>query len=126
MSFVMLFLRNENYNGYIPWQPTTQQPSRCGRDLVSSNEYLSIINTSVKFYGVLNVVSGKSYTYSDITRIISGDLSIDLEVSFQKRTKDKVDHRFSSERIKNATHNFCFTSLESGIRLMHDSMQKNK
>ena len=30
------------------------QPSCCGRDQVSSIEYLSIINTSVKFYGVLS------------------------------------------------------------------------
>ena len=98
------------------------------REFVFIDDIVSIINILIdsKFYGVLNVVSGKSYAYSDITRIISGDLSIDLEVSFQKRTKDKVDHRFSRERIKNATHNFCFTSLESGIRLMHDSMQKNK
>jgi nucleoside-diphosphate-sugar epimerase len=98
------------------------------REFVFIDDIVAVINILIdsKFYGVLNVISGRSYTYSDITRIISDDLGIDLEVSFQKRTKDKVDHRFSSERINATTHNFCFTSLESGIRLMHDSMQKNK
>jgi len=49
----MLYLRIETYSGYLPLQPTINQPSRCGRDQWSSKEYLSIINTSVKFYGIL-------------------------------------------------------------------------
>jgi len=99
------------------------------REFIYIDDIVVIINKLIdsEFNGVLNVVSGNSYTYLDIIRIIRDDLHIDLEVSFRKRTKDKVDHIFSSERIKNVIHDFCFTSLESGIRLMDESMHiKNK
>jgi UDP-glucose 4-epimerase len=94
------------------------------REFIYIDDIVDIITKLIdsKFKGVLNVVSGKSYTYSNIIQIIRDNLHLDLQVSFGKRTKDKVDNIFSNERIKNVIPNFCFTSLESGIRFMHESM----
>ena len=95
------------------------------REFIYIDDIVDIIKKLIdsEFNGVLNVVSGKSYTYSDITRIIRDDLHLDLEVSFRKRTKHKVDHLFSDLRLRNVVHDFSFTSLNSGISLMHKSMQ---
>jgi UDP-glucose 4-epimerase len=98
------------------------------REFIYINDVVDIIKKLInsEFNGVVNLVSGISYNYLEITRIIRDTLNLDLKVSSRIRSKEKVDHRFSNKRIKNATYNFCFTSLESGIRLMHDSMKKNK
>ena len=94
------------------------------REFIYINDVVDIIKKLInsEFNGVLNLVSGISYNYLDIIRIIRDTLNLDLKVSSRIRSKEKVDHVFSNERINNATNNFCFTSLESGIRLMHESM----
>ncbi len=95
------------------------------REFIYIDDVVDIIKKLIdsKFNGVLNVVSGISYTYSDITKIIRENLHLDFEVSFRKRTKDKVDHLFSDLRLRNVVQDFSFTSLNSGISLMHKSMQ---
>tara|TARA_B110000008_G_scaffold236156_1_gene241324 strand:- start:82 stop:954 length:873 start_codon:yes stop_codon:yes gene_type:complete len=94
------------------------------REFIYINDVVDIVRTLInsEFNGILNLVSGISYNYLDITRIIRDALNLDLKVSSRIRSKEKVDHVFSNERINNATNGFCFTSLESGIRLMHESM----
>jgi UDP-glucose 4-epimerase len=99
------------------------------REFIYIDDIVGIIKKLIysDFNGVLNVVRGKSYTYADITSIIRDDLCLDLEISFRKRTKEKVDHIFSSDRIENVIPDFSFTNLESGIKLMYQSMHiKNK
>jgi len=94
------------------------------REFIYINDVVDIIKILInsEFNGIVNLVSGISYNYLDIIRIIRDTLNLDLKVSSRIRSKEKVDHVFSNERINNATNNFCFTSLESGIRLMHESM----
>jgi len=94
------------------------------REFIYINDVVDIIKFLInsEFNGIVNLVSGISYNYLDITRIIRDTLNLDLKVSCRIRSKEKVDHVFSNERINNVTNNFCFTSLESGIRLMHESM----
>ena len=99
------------------------------REFIYINDVVDIVKILINsdFNGVLNLVSGISYNYLDITRIIRDTLNLDIKVSSQTRSKEKVDHVFSNEKISDATHDFCFTSLEFGIRLMHESMRiKNK
>ena len=79
-----------------------------------------------KFNGVINVVSGISYSYIDITNIIRDELCIDFDLSFQKRTKQKVNHLFSNYRINNLLNDFTFTDLNSGIGMMYKSMHNLK
>ena len=89
------------------------------------NDVVDIIKKLInsEFNGVLNLVSGVSYNYLDILQILRDTLNLDLKVSSRIRSKEKVDQLFSNERVKNVTHDFCFTSLEFGIKLMYESMR---
>ena len=95
------------------------------REFIYINDVVDIIKKLInsEFNGVLNLVSGISYNYLDILRILRDTLNLDLKVSSRIRSKEKVDQVFSNERVKNVTHDFCFTSLEFGIKLMHESMR---
>ena len=99
------------------------------REFIYINDVVDIVKILInsEFHGVLNLVSGVSYNYLDITRIIRDILNLDLKVSSRTRSKEKVNNVFSNASIKNVTNDFCFTGLDSGIRMMHESMrQKNK
>ena len=80
----------------------------------------TLINS--EFNGVLNLVSGISYNYLDIIKILRNLIKVDFKVSSRPRSKEKVDHLFSNERIVKTTNDFCFTSLEVGIEMMFKSM----
>ena len=95
------------------------------REFIYINDVVDIIKKLInsEFNGVLNLVSGVSYNYLDILQILRDTLNLDLKVSSRIRSKEKVDQLFSNERVKNVTHDFCFTSLEFGIKLMYESMR---
>jgi UDP-glucose 4-epimerase len=66
--------------------------------------------------GVLNVVSGTSYTYAQAIATIAaltGEMPV---VTSKPRTKDKVDHRFSASALLAACPGFQFTPMETGLR----------
>ena len=94
------------------------------REFIFINDVVGVVKTLINsdFEGVLNLVSGTSYNYLNIMEIIKNSLKIDFKISTRSRSKEKVDHLFSNDRIMNFTNNFCFTSLESGIKMMHASM----
>jgi len=94
------------------------------REFIYINDIVSIVKTltNSEFNGVVNLVSGTSYNYLDITKVLRDSINIDFKVSSRPRSKEKVDHVFSNERIMNITNDFCFTSLEVGIKMMYESM----
>jgi UDP-glucose 4-epimerase len=66
--------------------------------------------------GVVNVVSGASYTYAaalDAIERLTGKRPI---TDARTRTKDKVDHRFDASLLKRAVPGFAFTPMEEGLR----------
>ena len=71
--------------------------------------------------GVLNIASGKSYTFIEIINIISSIINSKIEIKFQERTKNKVDHEFDNKLIARLFPNFRFTPLKEGI---HKSIEK--
>lgn len=66
--------------------------------------------------GVLNVVSGTSYTYVEALAEIAAVVGRDPLVQTRARTKEKVDHRFDARRLQQLCPGFAFTPLADGIR----------
>lgn len=67
--------------------------------------------------GVINVVSGTSYTYAqalDSIAVIVGEVP---QVEHRPRSKSKVDHRFDASAVRAACPGFDFTPLDAGLRL---------
>jgi UDP-glucose 4-epimerase len=67
-------------------------------------------------HGVLNVVSGTSYTYAQALSAIAGLTGRQPAITSQPRTKDRVDHRFDPARLLRECPGFVFTSMEEGLR----------
>lgn len=73
------------------------------------------------YSGVINLASGRSYTFIDILSVISALLSRKIKVKYLKRSKKKVDLLFDNSRLKHVIGNFHFTTLEEGIvTMMHE------
>ena len=68
------------------------------------------------FEGVVNVASGKSHTFKDLLKIISGLMEAELLVTSTARTKDKVDNVFDNAQFMRLMPAFRFTPLEEGVR----------
>ncbi|MBM3835389.1 MAG: NAD(P)-dependent oxidoreductase [Verrucomicrobia bacterium] len=81
--------------------------ARLVRDLVLS-----------KWAGVLNVVSGRSYSFVDVLNVIERLTGKKIHTTSAPRTKPQVDHGFNNVAVKNLQPHFAFTSLEEGVRQM--------
>jgi UDP-glucose 4-epimerase len=66
--------------------------------------------------GVLNVVSGTSYTYAQALAAIAALTGRPPALTSRPRTKDKVDHRFDASRLMQACPGFSFTPMDEALR----------
>jgi UDP-glucose 4-epimerase len=66
--------------------------------------------------GVLNVVSGASYTYAEALDAIERMTGTRAATDSRARTKDKVDHRFDPAALRRAVPGFAFTPMDEGLR----------
>jgi UDP-glucose 4-epimerase len=66
--------------------------------------------------GVLNVVSGASYTYAAALDAIERMTGKRPATDSRARTKDKVDHRFDASALMRTCPGFLFTPMEEGLR----------
>ena len=66
--------------------------------------------------GVLNLASGKNYTYLQVVDSISTALTRKVQTVSRPRSRKKVDHGFCNSRLANLFPDFCFTPPEEGIR----------
>jgi len=66
--------------------------------------------------GVLNVVSGTSYTYVQALDEIARLTGAAPALQMRARTKDKVDHRFDATRLRHTCPGLAFTPLAEGVR----------
>jgi UDP-glucose 4-epimerase len=78
-----------------------------------------------KFDGILNVVSGKSYTFQDAVETVARLLPLEQPVGTKPRSKAKADHGFDNSRLRELLPRFQFTELAEGIRLTLES-NRNK
>jgi UDP-glucose 4-epimerase len=67
--------------------------------------------------GVLNVVSGQSYTFKDALDTVGRLVPLGQPPSSRPRTKSKADHGFDNSRLRTLLPDVRFTDLASGIRL---------
>jgi len=67
------------------------------------------------FSGILNLVSGKSYTYEDVLNKLKKITNSHINIESRKRSKDKVDHHYSNKLIQTILGDFRFTILEEGL-----------
>ena len=90
--------------------------------------YVDDIGRTVKrlinndYCGILNLVSGQSHTYKEIVYLLHEIIGSNIKVISHQRTKEKVNHHFSSKLIHNVLGDFEFTSLKNGLRKMHRSI----
>jgi UDP-glucose 4-epimerase len=66
--------------------------------------------------GVLNVVSGTSYSYAQALEAIATLTGRRPAVTSRPRTKARVDHCFDPSRLLSECPGFVFTSMEEGLR----------
>jgi len=74
------------------------------------------------FNGILNLVSGKSYTFKNIYDLLIKISKSDIKMTSRQRSKEKVDHHYSNELFKNAITAFEFTRLNDGLKKMYNSL----
>ena len=68
-----------------------------------------------KTEGIFNIVSGKSYTFFAIIRILNKIFLKKYKINYKKRTKQKVDHKFDNKKISKFSNGYRFHTLEEGI-----------
>lgn len=81
-------------------------------DLLEITHRLTLHNCN----GILNIVSGKNYTFREAIQIISHLGPFDIQVISRPRTKKKVDHQYSNAALMKILRDFYFTGLEEGIK----------
>ena len=69
-----------------------------------------------KSTGILNTVSGISYTFLDIILELEKIMETKIDFIHKKRTKDKVDHFFSPKIHQKMFPKFRYTSLNEGLK----------
>lgn len=69
--------------------------------------------------GVVNIASGKSYSFRDVLNILSELFARNIQVVSRPRTKDKVDNAVKNDRLRKYLGSFSFTPLEEGIKKMY-------
>jgi len=100
------------------------------REFIYINDLCYLIDCLLesKFYGDLNVVSGVSYSFSEIIQLLETKYS-DLVVNSKSRSKNKADNVFDATKVKAILpNNFEFTSLNNGLAKLisyHTSLHGN-
>ena len=96
------------------------------REFIYINDVVNIlvIMLNKESSGLFNLVSGTSYTFKNIIDLLNNTVNHKIEVVFCKRTKQKVDHRYSNEKIANIIGDFKFTDLKDGLSQTYSLLKK--
>jgi nucleoside-diphosphate-sugar epimerase len=87
------------------------------REFLYIDDLCHLIRTLIdkNINGELNVVSGNSYSFSEIINILRTNFP-ELELDSKPRSKEKADNAFDAAKVKkNLPENYQFTSLEAGL-----------
>lgn len=69
--------------------------------------------------GVVNIASGKSYSFRYVLDVINSLFPEGIQVNSRPRSKDKVDNVVKNTRLKGWLGGFSFTPIEEGIKKMY-------
>ena len=90
---------------------------------------IDIVKLTYKFLnnnseGIFNIVSGKSYTFYEIIRILNKIFSRKYKINYKKRSKKKVDHKFNNKKMIKFSNGYKFHTLKEGIIKFIKSYEK--
>lgn len=74
--------------------------------------------------GIVNVASGKSYSFVQIVKIINKILQRSVSLVSQRRSKRKIDHSFNNILLRRFMPHIRFTSLVDGLSRTYDAMRR--
>lgn len=74
------------------------------------------------FEGVVNIASGKSYSFAQALGIVKKLVHRDVKVARRQRTKEKVDHYFDNTLLKKLVPKFRFTTLVEGLSQTYEAL----
>ena len=74
------------------------------------------------FSGILNIVSGRSYTFRKIVDLLIKISKSDINISLRQRSKEKVNHHYSNVLFKKVITDFQFTQLDDGLTKTYKSI----
>ena len=74
------------------------------------------------FSGILNIVSGRSYTFREIFDLLIKISESDIKIRLRQRSKEKVNHHYSNVLFKKVITDFQFTQLDDGLTKMYKSI----
>ena len=93
------------------------------REFVFIDDLIKLVYevTFSDYKGEVNIASGCSSSFAEALSVVRKISASKVKVSFQPRTKPKVDIKFKKMRLLELLPNYKFTDLESGIRKTFDT-----
>lgn len=77
------------------------------------------------FHGVLNIASGRSYSFRTILDQVAALAPAHLDIHSRPRTKAKVDNAFDNILLRRVFPDFAFTELSDGLKMTMQAEQKD-
>lgn len=90
------------------------------REFIFVEDIVSLVEKLVfsEYQGILNLASGRSYTYLEILELVKAHTGQTLKMSSKERTQPKVDHGFQNHKLLKLFPTFRFTPLADGMQKM--------
>jgi len=87
------------------------------REFIYVEDIAKIVSelVSVQFSGVLNTVSGQSYSFAMILKLLKDNDDFSFDINQKERSKSKIDHAFCAARFYQLLPTFQFTPLSLGL-----------
>lgn len=119
-GFVKAALNNETVT---LWGDGTEK-----REFIFIDDVVQLIDKLIlnNYNGVLNLASGKSFTFKEIIDMMSSLTNSKIEVNSRERTKNKVDNEFDNSALLKIFPEFTFTPLKDGIKDTIESLKSRK
>jgi UDP-glucose 4-epimerase len=98
------------------------------RDYININDLNNIIYKIAKnsYTGVLNVCSGKSYSFQEIIKILEKISNKSIKIVRKKRTRKPVHHIMNNSLLKKKIGNYKFSSLEKNLNKLYNYYKFNE
>jgi UDP-glucose 4-epimerase len=89
------------------------------REFIYVGDLAKIVHalTFQDYEGVLNVVSGQSYTFKDALAAVGHLVPLEQSPASRPRSKNKADHEFDNSRLRTLLPDVRFTDLSNGVSL---------
>ena len=74
--------------------------------------------------GTVNTVSGRSHTFMDVLGILQRISSDSLNIEHRRRSKEKIDIRFSCKALNNLIGDFDHIPLQEGVQQLYSQFKE--